>query len=114
MPETKKLALSRKRWHYEIKMRWTEKQIENFLTEETRVLHGTDGQGRDVTMFRTYWVTYDAVRVDDTYTEAELVDWAQRRVDEEGIAFMDAFRSNMGHLDHEIRRQNAAPVPPNC
>jgi hypothetical protein len=59
-------------------MRWTEKQTEEYLTEETRQLTGSDGSRVSVTMFRTYWITYDAVRVDDAYTEAELVDWAQR------------------------------------
>lgn len=93
-------------------MRWTEKQIEEFLTEETRELTGSDGQPVSVTMFRTYWITYDAVRVDDAYTEAELVDWARQRVQEEGLAFANAFRSNMGHLDHEIRRQNSEPGCP--
>lgn len=93
-------------------MRWTEKQIEEYLTEETRALTGSDGKPVSVTMFRTYWITYDAVRVDDTYTEAELVDWARERVEEEGHVFADAFRSNMGHLDHEIRRQNSQPGYP--
>lgn len=93
-------------------MRWTEKQIEAFLTEETQELTGSDGKPVSVTMFRTYWITYDAVRVDDTYTEAELVDWAHRRVQEEGHDFEDAFRDNMGRLDHEIRRQNSDPIVP--
>lgn len=87
-------------------MRWTEKQIENYLSDETRELTATDGKRLGVTMFRTHWITYDAVRVDDVYTEAELVAWAQQRVAEEGLDFTDAFRGNLGHLDHEIRRQN--------
>lgn len=93
-------------------MRWTDKQIENYLTEETRELTGSDDKPVSVTMFRTYWITYDAVRVDDVYTEAELVDWAHRRVEDEGHSFVDVFRSNMGHLDHEIRRQNSEPGCP--
>lgn len=87
-------------------MRWTEKQIEDYLSDETRLVTDADGQLETVTMFRTYWITYDAVRVDDVYTEAELVSWAQRRVAKEGLDFADAFRSNLAHLDGEIRRQN--------
>lgn len=87
-------------------MRWTEKQIEDFLSDETRQVTDADGQLETVTMFRTYWITYDAVRVDDVYTDPELVGWAQRRMAEEGLGFTDAFRSNLGHLDHEIRHQN--------
>ncbi|TWT86727.1 hypothetical protein Mal64_35560 [Pseudobythopirellula maris] len=87
-------------------MRWTEKQIEDYLRDETREVTGAAGRTETVTMFRTYWITYDAVRVDDVYTESELVAWAQRRVAEEGLDFTDAFRSNLGHLSHEIRRQN--------
>ena len=87
-------------------MRWTEKQIEAYLQDETRELTASDGRKRVVTMFHTHWITYDAVRVDDCYTEAELVAWADRRVAEEGVDFTDAFRGNMGLLDLEIRRQN--------
>lgn len=86
-------------------MRWTEFEIENYLTEETRELIAPDGQRRVVTMFRADWITYDAVRVDDMLTEPALVAWADERVAEEGINFGDAFRGNMGLLDHEIRRR---------
>lgn len=87
-------------------MLWTEKQIESYLEDETRELTGPSGERVSVTMLRTYWITYDAVRVDDLYTEAELVAWADQRVDGERIGFADAFRGNLGLLDHEIRRQH--------
>lgn len=87
-------------------MLWTEKQIESYLTDETRELSSKDGKRVVVTMFRTYWITYDAVRVDDVYTESELVTWASDRARDEEISFTDALRSNLGLLDHEIRRQN--------
>jgi hypothetical protein len=109
---TKKLALCRETWQGEKIMRWTEKQIEGYLTDETRELTGSDGAPVSVTMFRTYWITYDAARVDDVYTEAELVDWAHQRVEKEGYSFVDVFRSNIGHLDHEFRRQNSDPGCP--
>jgi hypothetical protein len=81
-------------------MRWTEKQTEEYLTEETRQLTGSDGSRVSVTMFRTYWITYDAVRVDDAYTEAELVDWAQRPREGGRPRFTKTpSRSNMNHLD---------------
>ncbi|TWT43476.1 hypothetical protein [Botrimarina hoheduenensis] len=87
-------------------MRWTEKQIEDYLSDETRELNDGSGGRVTVTLFKTDWITYDAVRVDDVYTEAELVDWARRRAAEQGLDFTDALRSNLVHLDHEIRRQN--------
>lgn len=88
-------------------MRWTEKQMEAYLADETRPLTGPDGCTARVTMFKLDWITFDAVLVDDVYTEAELVAWASQRVAEEGISFTEAFRGNMGLLDREIRRQNS-------
>lgn len=90
-------------------MRWTEKQIEDYLQDETRQLTSPDGHRVTVTLFRTYWITYDAIRVDDVYTENELVAWAQRRAEQEGIGFTEAFRSNLGLLDREIDRQHHIP-----
>lgn len=87
-------------------MRWTEKQIEAYLEPETRTLAGPMGESITITLFHTYWITYDAARVDDVYTEAELIGWANRRTREEGGEFIDAFRSNLVAIDQEIRKQN--------
>lgn len=88
-------------------MRWTEKQIENFLKDETRVLTRSDGQQVPLTLMKTYWITFDAAGVDNVYTETDLVAWAEERVASEGLSFTAAMQGNLGWLDHEFRRQHA-------
>ncbi|MEO0531868.1 MAG: hypothetical protein AAF266_15035 [Planctomycetota bacterium] len=84
-------------------MRWTEKQIEDYLKSETRSVTGRDGVRYTVTMFRTYWITYDAVRVDDLLTEDELVDSADRRARIEGLCFAEALQRQLTIVDRAMR-----------
>lgn len=86
-------------------MRWTEKQIEGYLEEEKRVLTSCDGRKIPLSLMRTYWITFDAVGVDDVYTESDLVAWAEERTLKEGLTFSQAMQGNLGWLDHEFRRQ---------
>ncbi len=87
-------------------MRWTEKQIEEYLEDETRVLTSHDGRKISLTLMKTYWITLEAVGVDDVYTESDLVAWAEERVEKEGLTLTQAMQGNLALLDHEFRRQH--------
>lgn len=86
-------------------MRWTEKQIEKYLESETRELSGADGRRQRATLFHMDWITYDAVRVDDKYTEAELVGWALETAHLEHLTFTGGLKRVLDWLDYQIRKQ---------
>jgi hypothetical protein len=88
-----------------------EKQTEEYLTEETHNLTGSGRIARQRDDVPHLLDHLRRVRVDDAYTEAELVDWATRRV-RRRPRLHDAFRSNMKPPRHEIRRQSGTTNRP--
>ena len=85
-------------------MKWTDKQIETYLKNESRVLRSRDGRKFPLTLMKTYWITFDAAGVDDVYTETDLVAWAEERVEKEVLSFAEAMRGILRQIDHDFRR----------
>ncbi|MGD9693614.1 MAG: hypothetical protein AB7G17_07315 [Phycisphaerales bacterium] len=83
--------------------RYTEQQVEDWLTREKRRVTLPDGSARAVTAFRLTWGKAEALAARGVYSIAELVGYAIEESVLQGITLDDAFHCVVGWLDNERR-----------
>lgn len=91
---------------------WTEKQIEEWLESETRLITLPDGSTRPLTDFRMTWVLYDDLIQIWGYTPEQFVRWAVEETTLHGITLEKAFGSIVAYVDEHVRnlrRQSQRP-----
>lgn len=54
---------------------FTEKETEEFLQNESRILILPDGREESVTVFRLTWEAFDLMQDTHAFTNQELIDW---------------------------------------
>ena len=54
---------------------FTEKETEEFLLDETRILTLPDGSKESVTTFRLTWEAFDLMESTHAFTNQEIIEW---------------------------------------
>jgi hypothetical protein len=82
----------------------TEKQIEDLLVNETRMLPLPGGGEQVMTGPKLMWQSVDFFINASIYTQAELIGFTRRTMTEKGYSFDDAFKSVIAYIDGRISR----------
>lgn len=83
---------------------WTEKQIEDWLTLETRAWPLPDGTKRHITVDKLIWSKADSLVLCDGYSRAKLTGYALEESQLQKVDFDTAFRGVVAFLDNRRRR----------
>jgi len=82
----------------------TEKETEDYLTEETRVIPMPDGSQRAFSGFKLMWYSLDYLISTTDFTRKQLVELAVVNAEEMGYSFEDSFPNVLAYIHREVRK----------
>ena len=82
----------------------TEKETEDYLSEETRLIPMPDGTQHAFTGFKLMWGSFDYLILTTDFTSKELVELAVLDAEEMGYSFEDSFPNILAYIHREVRK----------
>ena len=82
---------------------WTEKEIETYLTRETRTVRLPGGRARTLSCFNLTWRNLDGLIYYKISTEEQLCDTAEKIASETGKSFEECFSWVVGYSFSEMK-----------
>jgi len=82
----------------------TEKETEDYLSEETRLIPMPDGTQRAFTGFKLMWRSLDYLISTTDFTSKELVELADVNAEEMGYSFEASFPNMLAYIHREVRK----------
>ena len=82
----------------------TEKETEDYLSEETRMIPMPDGTQRAFTGFKLMWRSLEYLILTTDFTSKELVELAVLDAEEMGYTFEDSFPNMLAYVHREARK----------
>lgn len=84
----------------------TEKEVEDYLAQETRDIVMPDGTRRPMTAFKLAWRSFDFILDNTEYvTEQTITGWAQDEAQGSGRSFEQAFHAVLAYAHRDLRRR---------
>lgn len=82
---------------------WTEKEIEEWVTSETRILILPDGIKRPFTGYKLMWSIHDDLVWLGGYSPKQLIGWAVQETELSGVSFEKTFPAIIAYVDKHVR-----------
>jgi hypothetical protein len=82
----------------------SEKETEDYLSEETRMIPMPDGEQRAFTGFKLMWRSLDYLVLTTDYSSKDLVEQAAVNAEETGCSFEDSFPNVLAYIHREARK----------
>lgn len=82
----------------------TEKETEDYLSEETRLIPMPDGSQRAFTGFKLMWRSLDYLILTTDFTSKDLVELAILDAEEMGYTFEASFPNMLAYVHREVRK----------
>ena len=80
----------------------TEKQIEDLLVNETRMLPLPGGGEQVMTGSKLMWGTLDLIIKTNRFTMDEIIAFSRQTMTSKGYSFEDAFKSVVSYIDRKF------------